>query len=180
MYYQTWYKHQSSSYYIFFFFYRCFFKCIQNIKCNHGSIYTAYAVSITRGSIPAKVGFWAGLRMVSYVRTPTKLTNEISKTQLLGPKKGGFSPKIPRMWPFFCIWRVLAVFSGLKPAEWALHNFFVSLMLQIWEKKLPQELGKYNLTVSLTKSASIGYFPAFFAFICRYVMQFVLGYFRNK
>ena len=62
----------------------------------------------TRGSIPAKVGFWVGLRMFSYVRTPTKLTNAISKTQLLGPKKGGFSPKIPRMWPFF----VFGVFSG--------------------------------------------------------------------
>ena len=39
------------------------------------------------------------------------------------------------------------------------------------EKKLPQELGKDNLTLSLTKSASIGYFPALFAFISRYVMQ---------
>ena len=55
----------------------------------------------SRGSIPAKVGFWVGLRMFSYVRTPTKLTNAISKTQLLGQKKGGFSPKNPRMWPFF-------------------------------------------------------------------------------
>ena len=44
-------------------------------------------------------------------------------------------------------------------------------MLQIVEKKLPQELGKENLTLSLTKSASIGYFRAFFAFISRYVMQ---------
>ena len=44
-------------------------------------------------------------------------------------------------------------------------------MLQIGEKKLPQELGKENLTLSLTKSASIGYFPAFFVFISRYVMQ---------
>ena len=70
-----------------------------------------------RGSIPAKVGFWVGLRIFSYVHNPTKLTNAISKTQLSGPKKGVFLPKIPRMWPFFCIWRVLAVFSGLKPAE---------------------------------------------------------------
>ena len=54
-----------------------------------------------RGSIPAKVGFWVGLRIFSYVLTPTKLTNAISKTQLLGPKKGVFLPKIPRMWPFF-------------------------------------------------------------------------------
>ena len=53
-------------------------------------------------------------------------------------------------------------------------------MNQIGEKKLPQEFGKENLTVSLTKSASIGYFPAFFAFISRYVMQIFLGYFRNK
>ena len=72
---------------------------------------------MVRGSIPAKVGFWVGLRMFSYVRNPTILTNTISKTQLLGPKKGGFSPKTPQMWPFFCIWCVLAVFSGLKPAE---------------------------------------------------------------
>ena len=54
-----------------------------------------------RGSIPGKVGFWVGLRMFLYVHTPPKLTNAITKTQLLGPKKGGFSPKIPRMWPFF-------------------------------------------------------------------------------
>ena len=48
-------------------------------------------------------------------------------------------------------------------------------MLQIGEKKLPQDLGKENLTLSLTKSASIGYFRAFFAFISRYVMQFFLA-----
>ena len=48
-------------------------------------------------------------------------------------------------------------------------------MLQIGEKKLPQEFGKENLTLSLTKSASIGYFPAFFAFISRYVMQTFLA-----
>ena len=76
-----------------------------------------FSLPCDRGSIPAKVGFWVGLRMFLYVRTPTELTNTISKTQFFGPKKGGFSPKIPRMWPFFCIWRVLAVFSGLKPAE---------------------------------------------------------------
>ena len=28
-----------------------------------------------RGSIPAKIGFWVGLRLLSYVPTPTKLTN---------------------------------------------------------------------------------------------------------
>ena len=39
------------------------------------------------------------------------------------------------------------------------------------DKKLPQEFGIVNLTLSLTKSASIGYFSAFFAFISRYVMQ---------
>ena len=72
---------------------------------------------INRGSIPAKVGFLVGLRIFLYVPTPTKLTNAISKTQLLGPKKGVFLPKIPRMWPFFCFLRVLAVFSGFKPAE---------------------------------------------------------------
>ena len=54
-----------------------------------------------RGSIPAKVGFWVGLRNFSYVPTPTKLTNAISKTQLSGPKKGVFLPKIPRQCPFF-------------------------------------------------------------------------------
>ena len=58
---------------------------------------------VFRGSIPAKVGFWVGLRIFSYVSTPTKLTNTILKTQLSGPKKGAFLPKIPRMWPFFCI-----------------------------------------------------------------------------
>ena len=73
--------------------------------------------SYNRGSIPAKVGFWVGLRTFLYVPSPTKVTNAISKTQFLGPKKGVFLPKIPRMWPFFCIWRVLAVFSGLKRAE---------------------------------------------------------------
>ena len=35
-------------------------------------------------------------------------------------------------------------------------------MIQIGEKNLPQDLGKDNLTLSLTKSASIGYFPNFF------------------
>ena len=54
-----------------------------------------------RGSIPAKVGFWVGLRIFSYVPTPTKLTYAISKPQLSGPKKGVFSPKIPRKYPFF-------------------------------------------------------------------------------
>ena len=39
------------------------------------------------------------------------------------------------------------------------------------DKKLPQEFGKENLTLSLTKSASIGYFSAFFALISRCVMQ---------
>ena len=58
-------------------------------------------LSVRRGSIPAKVGFWVGLRMFLYVCIPTKLTNAIPKTQLLGPKKGGVSPKIPPMWPFF-------------------------------------------------------------------------------
>ena len=34
-------------------------------------------------------------------------------------------------------------------------------MLQIGDKKLPHELGKENLTLSLTKSASIGFFERF-------------------
>ena len=42
------------------------------------------------------------------------------------------------------------------------------------DKKLPQEFGKENLTVSLTKSASIGYFPVFFAFFSRFVMHIYL------
>ena len=54
-----------------------------------------------RGSIPSKVGFWVGLRMFLYVRTPNKLTNAISKTQLLGPKKGGSRQKYPECGPFF-------------------------------------------------------------------------------
>ena len=70
-----------------------------------------------RGSIPAKVGFWVGLRMFSYVHTPTKITNAISKKQLLGKKKGGVLAKNTPNVALFCIWRVLAVFSGLKPAE---------------------------------------------------------------
>ena len=70
-----------------------------------------------RGSIPAKVGFWVGLRIFSYVPTPTKLTNAISKTQLSGTKKRVFSPKTPRKCPLFSFWRFLAVFSGFKPAE---------------------------------------------------------------
>ena len=54
-----------------------------------------------RGSIPAKVGFWVGLRIFPYVPTPTKITNAISKMELLGPKKGMFLPKRPLMWSFF-------------------------------------------------------------------------------
>ena len=54
-------------------------------------------------------------------------------------------------------------------------------MLQIGEKKLLQELGKDNLTLSLTKSASIGYFPAFFVFISRYGMHVdVVNLFSSK
>ena len=52
-------------------------------------------------------------------------------------------------------------------------------MIQIGEKKLPQELGKDNLTLSLTKSASIGYFPVFFAFISRYVMHIFFRLFQK-
>ena len=54
-----------------------------------------------RGSIPAKVRFWVGLRIFFNVPTPTEVTNAISQTQLSGPKKGAFSPKIPRRCPFF-------------------------------------------------------------------------------
>ena len=59
------------------------------------------SVDDDRGSTPAKVGFWVGLRMFSYVRTPTKLTNAISKTQLLGKKRGGSRQKYPECGPFF-------------------------------------------------------------------------------
>ena len=79
--------------------------------------------SLIRGSIPAKVEYWEGLRIFSYIPTPTKLTNAISKTQLSGPKKGRFLPKIPQMCQFFGFWHVLAVFSSFKPAEWALNHF---------------------------------------------------------
>ena len=61
-----------------------------------------------RGSIPAKVGFWVGLRMFSYVCTPTKLTNAITKTELLGKKRGGSRQKYSECGPFF----VFGVFSG--------------------------------------------------------------------
>ena len=67
-----------------------------------------------RGSIPAKIENWEGLRIFSYVPTPTKLTNAISKTQLSGPKRGRFLPKTPQMCPFFGFWRVLAVLSPLS------------------------------------------------------------------
>ena len=56
---------------------------------------------VSRGSISAKVGFWVGLRFFSYVPTPTKLTNAISKTQLSDPKKGVFLPNYPESAPFF-------------------------------------------------------------------------------
>ena len=105
-------------------------------QCHQSTVTSLPRILHTRGSIPAKVGFWVGLRIFSYVPTPTNLTNAISKTQLSGPTKGVFWPKIPRKCPFFCFWRVLAGFSGLKPAEWALHHFFVSLMLHIGEKKV--------------------------------------------
>ena len=73
--------------------------------------------TISRGSIPAKVGFWVGLGIFLYVRTPTKLTNTISKTQLTGPKNGGVLAKNTPNVALFCILRVLATFGGLKPAE---------------------------------------------------------------
>ena len=66
------------------------------------------------GPYQPKLDIGKVLRIFSYVPTPTKLTNAISKTQLSGPKKGGFSPKIPQMCPLFRFWRV---FSGFKPAE---------------------------------------------------------------
>ena len=101
---------------------------------------------------------------------PLNSLTRFQKRNFWVQKRGCSRQKYPECGPFF-IWRVLAVFSSLKPAECAVHHFFVSLMLQIGEKKLPQELGKDNLTLSLTKSASIGYFKAFFAFNSRYVMQ---------
>ena len=61
-----------------------------------------------KGSIPAKVGFWVGLRIFSYVPTPTKLTNAISKTHFSGPKKGCSCQKYPESAPFL----FLACFSG--------------------------------------------------------------------
>ena len=74
---------------------------ITEIASAEGLVLFVLDVSNARGSIPAKVGFWVGLRMFSYVRTPTKLTNEISKTQLLGKKRGGSRQKYPECGPFF-------------------------------------------------------------------------------
>ena len=54
------------------------------------------------------------LRILSYLPTPTKLTNAISKTQLSGPKKGGFSPKPPKCAPFSVFGVFLAVLSPLS------------------------------------------------------------------
>ena len=51
-------------------------------------------------------------------------------------------------------------------------SFFCVINASDSRKKLPQDFGKENLTLSLTKSASNGYFSAFFAFISRHVMQF--------
>ena len=61
-----------------------------------------------RGSIPAKVEYWEGLRIFSYVPTPTKLTKKNSKTQLLDPKRGGSRQKYPKCAHFL----FLACFSG--------------------------------------------------------------------
>ena len=46
----------------------------------HPMSYWSYLRTNSRGSVPAKVAFWVGFRMFSYVRTPTKFTNAISKT----------------------------------------------------------------------------------------------------
>ena len=89
---------------------------------------------ISRGSIPAKVEYWEGLRIFSYEPTPTKLTNAISKTQLSGPKKGRFLPKIPQMCPFFCFWRVLAFLAVLSPLSELYIIFFVINALARREK----------------------------------------------
>ena len=51
------------------------------------------------GPYQPKLDIGKVLRIFSYVPTPTKLTNAISKTQLSGPKKGGFSLKIPKCAP---------------------------------------------------------------------------------
>ena len=73
--------------------------------------------TVIEGPNQPKLDIGKILRILLYVPTPTKLTNAISKTQISGPKKGEFSPKIPQMRPLFRFRRVLAVFGGFKPAE---------------------------------------------------------------
>ena len=73
---------------------------------------------------------------------PLNSLTQFQKRNFWVQNRGGFLPKIPRMWSFFCIWRVLVFFSGLMPAEWALHHFFVSLMLQLGDKSYHKSLEK--------------------------------------
>ena len=69
------------------------------------------------GPYQPKLDIGKVISIFSYVPTPTKLTNAISKTQLSGEKKGGSRQNPPQMCPLFRFWRVLAVFSSFKPAE---------------------------------------------------------------
>ena len=71
-------------------------------------------INRTRGSIPAKVGFWVGVRFFSYVPTPTKLTNAISKNATFGSKKGGVLAKNTSIVPLFYFWREHLLFWTRK------------------------------------------------------------------
>ena len=58
---------------------------------NYG--HTTAGQSFLEGLYQPKWNIGKVFRIFSYVPTSTELTNAISKTQLSGPKKGGFSPK---------------------------------------------------------------------------------------
>ena len=69
-------------------------KTNQSAKSNLGLEKLQSEVTISRmleGPYQPKLDIGKVLRIFSYVPTPTKLTSLISKTQLLGPKKGGSS-----------------------------------------------------------------------------------------
>ena len=54
-------------------------------------------------------------------------------------------------------------------------SFFCVINASDMREKVTKRVREREFDPSLTKSASIGYFSAFFAFISRYVMQFVFA-----
>ena len=92
------------------------------------------------GPYQPKLDIWKVLEFSRMSLPPQNSLTRFQKRNFLVQKREGFRQKYPKCAPF--LWRVLAVFSGFKPVELTLHHFFVSLMLQLGEKNLPQELGK--------------------------------------